>query len=394
MTDLYHRACTVESTHKRIQPSASLCGITRLLDLTQLDCIGIPTYAATRPTGKVINVSNGKGATAIAAKVSALMEGIETFHAENPNLSLISYSSEDELRRGGLRFLSLDDYLRSPGCLSGSTEFYYSSRQTMRWTMAAELWSGEEYHIPASSVYYMEPFAHSWCSNGLASGNTYDEAVCHALYECIERDAFSHIVKGDFNAYGRRTYLIDTETVPSVLASVLDGFSRAGIITYLFALPCLAQLHTFCFFSVASFEDNPLLRVNIGLGTHTSAAIAVVRAVTECAQARLTMIHGAREDLYWPQRDHESISSDQAQLMAWLKATRDLGQKDWASYLTANQNSGIAHTFYLQRKALCARLADQGHTKIFCADLKKQEIGIDVVKVLVPSLSLDRKILE
>ena len=137
-----------------------------------------------------------------------------------------------------------------------------------------------------------------------------------------------------------------------------------------------------------------MLRVNIGLGTHTSAAIAVVRAVTECAQARLTMIHGAREDLYWPQRDHESIASEQAQLMAWLKATRDLGQKDWASYLTANQNSGIAHTFYLQRKALCASLADQGHTKIFCADLKKQEIGIDVVKVLVPSLSLDRKILE
>ena len=37
--------------------------------------------------------------------------------------------------------------------------------------------------------------------------------------------------------------------------------------------------------------------VNIGHGTHLNPTVAAIRAITEAAQARLTFIHGAREDL-------------------------------------------------------------------------------------------------
>ena len=52
--------------------------------------------------------------------------------------------------------------------------------------------------------------------------------------------------------------------------------------------------------TMAAVADDVLLKdpslLTIGIGTHTSARIAVMRALTEVAQSRLTQIHGARED--------------------------------------------------------------------------------------------------
>ena len=48
---------------------------------------------------------------------------------------------------------------------------------------------------------------------------------------------------------------------------------------------------------MAAVADDVLLKdpmlLTIGIGTHTSARIAVMRALTEVAQSRLTQIHGA-----------------------------------------------------------------------------------------------------
>ena len=60
------------------------CGISRVLDMTGLDRIGIPTFSAVRPDGMVLSISNGKGWTRAAAAVSAIMESIEVEHSEYP----------------------------------------------------------------------------------------------------------------------------------------------------------------------------------------------------------------------------------------------------------------------------------------------------------------------
>lgn len=389
----HHRSCSIQSTYDRIVPLSKMCGITRLLDLTRLDNIGISVYAATRPTGQLITVSNGKGATADAAKVSALMEGIETFHAENPDPMRIIYSSEESFIANNEAFLAYESYLRSPGCLDAPSEFFSSCRQIMPWIQAKELCSNKFYYLPASCVYYMEPFAHSFSSNGLASGNTYDEAVCHALYECVERDAFAKIANGVLDAYSRSTYLIDPCTLPRELYDLLSGYRNAGIKTYLFAIPSLAETHTFCCFSVSSFEEHPLLQVSLGLGTHSFATIAVTRAVTECAQSRLALIHGAREDLYWPDVKIERIYQSQDRLIQWLESSQKAGLSSWSSYMNATKGFRIANSFSLQRQSICSMLAEQGHSMIFCSELTRPEIGIDVVRIFCPTLSIDIKVL-
>ena len=52
--------------------------------------------------------------------------------------------------------------------------------------------------------------------------------------------------------------------------------------------------------TIAAVSDDVLLKdpslLTIGIGTHTNARIAIMRALTEVAQSRLTQIHGARED--------------------------------------------------------------------------------------------------
>ena len=58
-------------------------GITRVADITGLDDIGLPVHVAYRPDGLTFAVSIGTGATPAQSRVSAVMESIEAWHAEN-----------------------------------------------------------------------------------------------------------------------------------------------------------------------------------------------------------------------------------------------------------------------------------------------------------------------
>src|SRR5215216_7418008 len=76
------RAVRPNKTLRRIAPLLPKAGITRLADVTSLDWIGLPVYQAIRPNSRNISVSQGKGLTRAQAKVSALMESLESLHAE------------------------------------------------------------------------------------------------------------------------------------------------------------------------------------------------------------------------------------------------------------------------------------------------------------------------
>ena len=52
LRDGTHRAATLEATWRRFSPAAERAGITRLAELTGLDTLGIPVWAAVRPMGK------------------------------------------------------------------------------------------------------------------------------------------------------------------------------------------------------------------------------------------------------------------------------------------------------------------------------------------------------
>src|SRR5215470_1129527 len=73
-------------------------GITRVANVTGLDWVGIPVYNAIRPNSRSLSVSQGKGVTHTAAKVSAYMESAEYWHAEFQTRPL-RHESYRQLRR-------------------------------------------------------------------------------------------------------------------------------------------------------------------------------------------------------------------------------------------------------------------------------------------------------
>jgi ribosomal protein S12 methylthiotransferase accessory factor len=81
-----HRARSPAETFADFGRHLQAMGITRLANVTGLDVIGIPVYMAVRPNSRSITVSQGKGLDREAARVSALMESAEAWHAETVNL--------------------------------------------------------------------------------------------------------------------------------------------------------------------------------------------------------------------------------------------------------------------------------------------------------------------
>lgn len=133
----------------------------------------------------MLQVSTGKGISETAAKVSAIMEGIELFHSENPRPERLERRCAADLR-------SRECELMHPSASRDNHNTYYSDRFMCDWTEGMDLLTGTPVWAPASAIYFfMEPSLQSTTTNGLASGNHIDEATLHALYELIERDSVS-----------------------------------------------------------------------------------------------------------------------------------------------------------------------------------------------------------
>ena len=77
------RARDCEETWQWILPAIPAVGISRVAELTWLDEVGVPVWQAVRPGARSVSVSQGKGTSDAAAKVSAVMESIELWHAEH-----------------------------------------------------------------------------------------------------------------------------------------------------------------------------------------------------------------------------------------------------------------------------------------------------------------------
>jgi ribosomal protein S12 methylthiotransferase accessory factor len=284
------RAVPPEVTFERIQKYLGGYGITRLADVTGLDCLGIPVFTSMRPRGRITQSSQGKGARRIDAKVSALMEAIETTHAENPTVELV-HASMASLGRAGrapvdpttlCRFIAADSWAPS---------------QKTLWVEAEELLARRPCLVPASSVYFVRPRLFHTSTNGLASGNDESEATLHALLEIYERDALSILVDNDDISF-EACDVIDLSTIDEpILSDHVERLCRADVTLKLLRVSLDSTIHTFVALLLDSSPLAPSTHVSGGYGSHISPTIAASRAITEAAQCRIGNIQSAREFL-------------------------------------------------------------------------------------------------
>jgi ribosomal protein S12 methylthiotransferase accessory factor len=121
--------------------------------------------------------------------------------------------------------------------------------------------------------------------------------------------------------------------------------------------------------------------LTIGIGTHTSARIAVMRALTEVAQSRLTQIHGAREDTTIAEL-RKRMGYDRAKRINgyWF---RDNGAIEYGSVRSFDTDD-----FKKDIENIIGSLEKQGMDRVIIVDLTREEIGIPVVRVIVPGLEV------
>ncbi|MFJ8158354.1 YcaO-like family protein [Streptomyces sp. NPDC094468] len=261
-------------------------GITRVADLTGLDSIGLPVWAAVRPASRTLSVSQGKGATDTLARISAVMEAIELWHVEQP-LTVAAYGPACDIPAAcPVEVLPLRTRVDAK----------VLARVVWEWTTASGLVTGKKTLLPVDVVRRRvqrpewSPDLLRATSTGLACGNSRDEALLHALLEVVERD----VLYRDGQSGGRHRTMIDPLTVDDPYAhDLLDRLASAGMESEIalvegpYGLPvCLAYLWS---------EDLPV--VFAGGGCHTTAGIALTRALSEAVQSRLTLISGTRDDL-------------------------------------------------------------------------------------------------
>lgn len=415
------RVKSVQETLSQIIPICRNIGVTRISDITYMDKLYIPNFSSILPdTEDSIWVYSGKGITKEQAKASALMESIERY------CSLPSTFSKNCIQGTYLELSKIYKKVLHPAEVIEPVEPLYNDKVSITdYILGFDILKNEEVLVPAQLVFSkysvkppsinVFPYSHT---NGLASGNVLQEAICHGLCEVIERDAISI------------ADLCSSSIPYSILENITKALKNANYDSYLSQIPEdkfvddssifpnvniseVAKEYEPIKFLIKKFTDNDIsllikdiTQKDIGIptfiassiewvtndygyfakgyGTHPDSRIALIRAITELSQTRATNIQGARDDLKKIQyRDNDEIYKRKWQFMTSSLHNHINNRK---SILFSEIKTYIKNDILDEIKLILNRLKKAGLKRVIIVDLTNPKVGIPVVRVIVPGL--------
>lgn len=416
------RVRSVNETLEQVIPLCKMIGVTRICDITYLDKLYIPNYSAVLPgTEDLFWVYSGKGPTKSHAQASALMESIERY------CSLSSKTTKNTIRGTYAELTkSYNKVLHPDEVVEPAHANYSINESTLDFLPGFDLLNSEEVLVPAELVFsrYSPKFPSTNAflyshTNGLASGNVIEEAICQALCEVIERDAVSiadlcassipysileritNSIKKIENNNSRAAQINGGDFVddPNVFSDVnideitrefkplkflVDRFASAGI-------NLLVKNITQKDIGIPTFVASSIEWVTsdygyfaIGYGTHVDSRIALIRAITELSQTRALNIQGARDDLKKIQyTQDDEIYKRKWQFMPTTTLTR---KKDEKVVMFSDIRTYVKDDILDDIKFILSRLKKAGLRRAIIVDLTHSNVGIPVVRAIVPGL--------
>lgn len=362
-----HRVRPPEETWEVVLPLLAPAGITRVADVTALDRLGVPVYQAVRPASRNLSVSQGKGLTPAAARVSAVMEALELWHAERlDHLPQVTMSLREMEYGNPIRARDLPWVEGAVGL----------DAAPVAWVPAVSLLTGSRAWLPRELLEVdftvpetLRPRMLYVSSNGLASGNCPEEAQLHALCEVIERHGL-HLTREGAPGRPAGRAAVDLASVDDAeCRRLIDRIGRSGMKLGIFDVAWEAGVPSFQVDLVAADLPN----VWLGAGTHPSPAVALARALTEAAQSRLAYISGARDDL-------PRLCPGSANHRAFEEYEPPAGGRPFGEVPDLSTES-VARDL----EAVVARVAAAGYEP-YWIDLTRPEVGLAVGRVFVPGL--------
>lgn len=375
-------------TIRRARRVLEAIGVTKVTDVTDLDRVGIPNFMTVRPQdlGPGLSYYNGKGRTRADAHAGALMEAVERHAGESYDGPIAQLSYRD-LRQQH----PCTDPLEIPAPTVGN----YDENRVVEWVTGFDLLNRRATFVPLNCVVapYEPAFfcAHLFFSstNGLASGNTRLEALCHALCEVVERDALalalarSHVrpavgailsemgFGGGIPPESVDAPSISLRGLPHPSAALVRKMQKAGLEVRLWHLTSNTGIPTIGCTIVDPQAPPTVVNEHSGCGTHPDARVALSRALTEAAQTRIGFIQGGREDVPEIAGDREARPVE-----TWLAAGPTIAFDEIGSREFSTINEDVE--FMLERMGL------SGFEQVVVVDITKGGIDIPVVRVIVP----------
>ena len=263
------RTQSASTTIDLVSPSLEGLGIVGVFDHTSSCIPELHVFEALRKNAHSGYLNLGKGYTASAATASAIMEGIEMSLIESPLIKGMPWSNNLDGRI--VRF-------RDAGyCLSSNVE-----QSIVNCIPCRDLIADTKCFVPACDVFYPAALEAGLplrsFTNGLASGNTVDEAMLHALYELIERDAMQYC----FDKPDSAIPVCSASFGDQLLDNVVDRLADQGHLLILRLLRSKAA----AVFEATLFIKSPDKAYQLfnGWGCNHSPLIAARRAISEAAQ--------------------------------------------------------------------------------------------------------------
>jgi ribosomal protein S12 methylthiotransferase accessory factor len=215
-------------------------------------------------------------------------------------------------------------------------------------------------------------------TNGLAAGLTIEEAICHALAELVERDAWSlwssRLAAGDDPSH---LPLLNLRSVPRSARVLLQAFARARVDAIVRVIT--SDIGIAAFHAASIDRDVHGTSVHEGMSAHPDAEVALVRALTELAQSRAADIQGSREDLrYWRARAARPARAERTWVEIVPNESIDFDRVP--SVRHAAIRSDIEH--------MVAGLGGAGLDRVLVVDLTTPQLQLPVVRVIVPGLEV------
>jgi len=384
--DIVHRLGTFRSASpgeslRAARAAAKVCGISRLAGVTGLDHIGLPVWTAIRPLARSLSVSQGKGLTDTLAQVSALMEAIELFHAESFLPAGIGRS---------IKLTARDPNFAAVEALPIRSNRHLNFESPICWLETRSIITGKSKWVPKELIdldttrIYDGFFVPS--SNGLASGNSRTEALLHGLSEILERDQVSHWLVVENLSPGLSCRRLNLSSgLPGPIEQAISMIRHAGLTVAVWYASVTIEVPCFVC-AIADTRGNTLYPQRAtGYGCHISKEIALLRAITEAAQSRLTFISGTRDDLFVRIYEND-IRVDAPINRAWLQSIESSCER-----ISYNDLPDFSHfiTFSEAVEYMVSCMLDDGITDVLALDLTNDRIGIPVTSVVAPFAEFD-----
>jgi len=362
-------------TLKIMEKHFSSIGLTRLIDLTGQDRIGMPVFNAVKPGMVNYSVQHGKGLTKEDARLSAVMESFERFYGSFADLPSYAATCDEAGRRH-----VIPPFERLAKARAG----IFHRNLTIDWTIGFDITANAPVGVPLDLV-LLRPSASAVrlpllqaSSNGLAAAAHFAEAVCQGLLELFERDA----ITCDHYRSRAKEMLMPLDLIRwrsiehPVIRPLLDTLRAADIIPLLFSCAVDTGIPT-CSCYIANKQD-PNEGFFHGMGAGMDQATAMIRAITEAVQARSVLRAGTRDVHFHADALFHKLSMP-------AEMIEQLGGEDAGREFTGFVDLST-DTFEDDIRVCMERLARIGLDQVIVVRLTPEDIDFVVVRVIVPGL--------